>query len=101
MAVRLDNRPLLGTIDRDLFVPPSIMPALTAAVDRNLNVLILGGPGSGKTTLLRAVETDRREDDLPGSPPLVNAPPRGTEWGLSCVGYDYSRDGGHRGRREI
>lgn len=65
MTVRLDNRPLLGTIDKDLFVPPSIMQALTSAVDRKLNVLILGAPGSGKTTLLRAVETDRREDDPP------------------------------------
>lgn len=65
MIARLDNRPLLGTIDRDLFVPPSIMPALSAAVDRKLNVLLLGAPGSGKTTLLRAVESDRREDDPP------------------------------------
>jgi hypothetical protein len=42
MTVRLDNRPLLGTIDRDLFVAPSIMPALGAAIDRKLNALVLG-----------------------------------------------------------
>jgi hypothetical protein len=65
MPIRLDNRPLLGTIDRDLFVPPSIMAGLAAAIDRRLNVLILGAPGSGKTTLLRAVEADHRDDELP------------------------------------
>ncbi len=52
---RLDNRPLLGTIDRDLFIPPAILPALTAAANRNLNILVLGAPGSGKTTLLRSI----------------------------------------------
>jgi hypothetical protein len=62
---RLDNRPLLGTVDRDLFVPPRIMPQLTAAIGRNLNVLILGSPGSGKTTLLRALEADRGGDNRP------------------------------------
>jgi energy-coupling factor transporter ATP-binding protein EcfA2 len=55
---RLDNRPLLGTIDRDLFVAPAIMPSLEAAVNRKLNVLVLGPPGSGKTTLLRSVAAD-------------------------------------------
>lgn len=55
-VVRLDNRPLLGTIDRDLFIAPSILPALRAAVRRSLNVLVLGASGSGKTTLLRAIE---------------------------------------------
>jgi len=58
MALRLDNRPLLGTIDRDLFVTPSIMPTLKAAVNRKLNVLVLGPPGSGKTTLLRSLAAD-------------------------------------------
>jgi len=56
MLARLDNRPLLGTIDADLFVTPTIMPALRAAVERKLNVLVLGGRGSGKTSLLRALE---------------------------------------------
>jgi hypothetical protein len=65
--VRLDNRPLLGTIDRDLFLPPRIMPALEAAVDRKLNVLVLGAPGSGKTSLLRAIEADHGAD----APPAV------------------------------
>lgn len=62
---RLDNRPLLGTVDRDLFLPPSIMPALGAAVERKLNVLVLGPPGSGKTTLLRALEADHDDDARP------------------------------------
>ncbi len=55
-STRLDNRPLLGTIDRDLFIPPAILPAVLAAAYRGLNILILGAPGSGKTTLLRAIE---------------------------------------------
>ncbi len=41
------------------------MPQLTAAISRNLNVLILGSPGSGKTTLLRALEADRGDDNRP------------------------------------
>lgn len=57
MPVRLDNRPLLGTVDQKLFVVPTIMPQLLAAVKRQLNVLVLGGPGSGKTSLLRALDT--------------------------------------------
>jgi type II secretory pathway predicted ATPase ExeA len=64
-AARLDNRPLLGTIDRDLFVEPSIMPEVLAAVKRRLNVLILGPRGSGKTTLLRALEADLSDDERP------------------------------------
>jgi hypothetical protein len=62
---RLDNRPLLGTVDRNLFLPPSIMPALEAAVDRQLNALVLGPPGSGKTTLLRAIQADHNDDARP------------------------------------
>ncbi len=62
---RLDNRPLLGTVDRDLFLVPGIMPALGTAVDRKLNVLVLGPPGSGKTTLLRALEADHHDDERP------------------------------------
>jgi MoxR-like ATPase len=62
---RLDNRPLLGTVDRDLFLAPSIMPALEAAVDRQLNALVLGPPGSGKTTLLRAIQADHNDDARP------------------------------------
>jgi energy-coupling factor transporter ATP-binding protein EcfA2 len=65
MTVRLDNRPLLGTIDRDLFLPPAIMPQLEAAVDRRLNVLVLGPPGSGKTTLLRSLQADHEDDKRP------------------------------------
>jgi energy-coupling factor transporter ATP-binding protein EcfA2 len=65
MTVRLDNRPLLGTIDRDLFLPPAIMPQLKAAVDRNLNVLVLGQRGSGKTTLLRSLEADHSDGERP------------------------------------
>jgi DNA-binding transcriptional ArsR family regulator len=41
------------------------MPALEAAVERKLNVLVLGAPGSGKTTLLRALEAAHREDVQP------------------------------------
>jgi DNA-binding MarR family transcriptional regulator len=65
MPPRLDNRPLLGTVDRDLFVPPTILPALEAAVARQLNVLVLGAPGSGKTTLLRSLEAEHRGDERP------------------------------------
>jgi GTPase SAR1 family protein len=65
MTVRLDNRPLLGTVDRDLFVPPAIIPALRAAVNRKLNVLVLGPPGSGKTTLLRSLAADHQDDEQP------------------------------------
>jgi len=65
MPLRLDNRPLLGTIDRDLFLPPTIMPELKAAIDRKLNVLVLGPPGSGKTTLLRSLEADHENDEQP------------------------------------
>jgi hypothetical protein len=63
MASRLDNRPLLGTIDAPLFVAPSIMSKLRAAASRGLNVLVLGEPGFGKTTLLRAVDAELRESD--------------------------------------
>jgi hypothetical protein len=62
---RLDNRPLLGTVDRELFLTPGIMPALGAAVGRKLNVLLLGPPGSGKTTLLRALEADHHDGVRP------------------------------------
>lgn len=62
---RLDNRPLLGTVDRDLFLAPSIMPALDAALERQLNALVMGPPGSGKTTLLRAVQASRNNDTKP------------------------------------
>lgn len=62
---RLDNRPLLGTIDRDLFLAPSIMPPLETAVERKLNALVLGPPGSGKTTLLRALQADHNDDARP------------------------------------
>jgi hypothetical protein len=65
MPLRLDNRPLLGTIDRDLFLPPAIMPQLEAAVARKLNALILGSPGSGKTTLLRSLEADHTDLERP------------------------------------
>src|SRR3954447_15321022 len=59
MPPTLNNRPLLGTIaDRDLFVPPRIMPRLGAAVDRGLNVLVLGPRGSGKTSLLRNLQAN-------------------------------------------
>lgn len=56
VPARLDNRPLLGTVDADLFVGPTVMPDLQAAVDQELNVLLLGAQGSGKTSLLRALE---------------------------------------------
>lgn len=63
---RLDNRPLLGTIDRDLFVEPTIMPELRAAIERRLNILILGSRGSGKTSLLRLIAAERAEvEELP------------------------------------
>lgn len=65
MTARLDNRPLLGTIDRDLFLAPAIMPQLEGAVDRKLNVLVLGPPGSGKTTLLRSLQADHEDDERP------------------------------------
>ncbi len=65
MPSRLDNRPLLGTIDDDLFVSPSIMPELRAAVERRLNVLVLGARGSGKTTLLRAFEAAHADPERP------------------------------------
>jgi ATP/maltotriose-dependent transcriptional regulator MalT len=65
MLARLDNRPLLGTIDAELFVAPPIMPQLEAAVDRALNVLILGPRGSGKTTLLRSLQVGRQNDPCP------------------------------------
>ena len=62
---KLNNRPLLGTIDRDLFVAPSIMAELEGAIKRRLNALVLGPRGSGKTTLLRAVEADLADGDPP------------------------------------
>ena len=62
---RLDNRPLLGTVDRDLFITPGIFPAIKAAVNRDLNVLVLGPPGSGKTTLLRRLAADREDAERP------------------------------------
>lgn len=65
MPAKLDNRPLLGEIDRDLFVPPSFMGELEAAIDRQLNVLVLGSRGSGKTTLLRALEAKERNASIP------------------------------------
>jgi hypothetical protein len=65
VPARLNNRPLLGTIDRDLFVAPSIMAELEGAIKRRLNVLVLGPRGSGKTTLLRAVEADLADGDPP------------------------------------
>lgn len=65
MPARLDNRPLLGTIDAELFLAPPIMTALEAAIDRTLNVLILGPHGSGKTTLLRSLQARRQEDRPP------------------------------------
>lgn len=63
MVSKLTNRPLLGTVDRDLFVAPDGMPELRRAVDRGLNALVLGPRGSGKTTLLRALESEFFELD--------------------------------------
>jgi energy-coupling factor transporter ATP-binding protein EcfA2 len=65
ISARLDNRPLLGTIDKDLFVVPTIMPELLAAVRRQLNVLILGERGSGKTSLLRALDAAHHDPARP------------------------------------
>lgn len=65
MPAKLDNRPLLGTVDRGLFVVPTIMPEVRDAVDRRLNTLIMGPAGSGKTTLLRFLETEVNARDLP------------------------------------
>lgn len=65
MPARLDNRPLLGTVDRDLFVLPPIMPELRAAVERRLNALILGPRGSGKTTLLQALGAEHSDLEQP------------------------------------
>lgn len=65
MTAKLDNRPLLGTIDRDLFIAPEIFPELKGAVDRRLNTLVLGPSGSGKTTLLRALAADYAEMERP------------------------------------
>lgn len=61
----LSNRPLLGTIDRALFVMPSIMGHLGPAITRGLNVLVLGAPGSGKTSLLRALVADWSNSEPP------------------------------------
>lgn len=58
MVSKLTNRPLLGTIDSDLFVSPACLPELVKAIERGLNTLVLGPRGSGKTTLLRAVESE-------------------------------------------
>jgi energy-coupling factor transporter ATP-binding protein EcfA2 len=63
VASRLDNRPLLGTVERSLFVGPDIFPKLRAGARRGLNALVLGPPGAGKTTLLRALEADINADE--------------------------------------
>jgi energy-coupling factor transporter ATP-binding protein EcfA2 len=49
----LRNRPILGTSDAQLFVPPSGWDRLRRAIDAGLNVLIVGPSGSGKTSALR------------------------------------------------
>lgn len=64
MQGRLDNRPLLGTVDEDLFVEPTVMADLRAAVGRRLNALVLGARGSGKTSLLRALDASYSNPEL-------------------------------------
>lgn len=77
MSARLDNRPLLGTIDAELFLSPPIMSALERAINRGLNALVLGPHGSGKTTLLRHLQAERQDDAQPAV--YVDLGPAGNE----------------------
>lgn len=85
MALRLDNRPLLGMVDQDLFVPPTIMPELDAAVERKLNVLVMGSPGSGKTTLLRAIRAHHEDSLEPAAVYVDLNPAQNAEQALEII----------------
>ena len=68
----LSSRPLLGsTADMALLVGREEITAdLERALDRSLNVLVVGEHGAGRTSLLRALEYRHRSDD-PAAPQLV------------------------------
>ena len=72
-APQLSGRPLLDIEpDRALFVPPKgTMDVLRRSVERQLNVLVLGGLGIGKTTLLRQLAYELEHDG--GHPVFVDA----------------------------
>jgi DNA-binding MarR family transcriptional regulator len=59
----LQGRPLYDTrADARYFVLPTVWNALMRAIDRELNVLVIGARGAGKTTLLHQAELALRQD---------------------------------------
>lgn len=64
--IDLRNKPLLDTTaDAELFVEPSVLGRIDAALRSGLNVAILGGGGAGKTTLARQLTRRLREQGRP------------------------------------
>jgi len=62
----LSGRPLYDNqADRAMFVPVAQWDPLIRAIERHLNVLLLGRGGSGKTTLLHQVQLVLRQHDEP------------------------------------
>jgi hypothetical protein len=62
----IGTRPLYDNLaDAERFVPPLAWPTMLRAVDRRLNVALLGPRGVGKTSLLRRLQLAMRDAQKP------------------------------------
>lgn len=62
----IGTRPLYDNLaDAERFVPPPAWPATLRAVERRLNVALLGPRGVGKTSLLRRLQLAMRDAEKP------------------------------------
>jgi len=66
--VLIGTRPLYDNLaDAERFVPPPAWPATLRAVERRLNVVLLGPRGVGKTSLLRRLQLAMRDSEKPAT----------------------------------